>query len=58
MAESQEKESQNRMDSIIALILEEAKTVLPDKKFSPKTRLFHVLTKVNVRITKIMRTME
>jgi len=58
MPESQQKESQNRINSIIALMREEAKTVLPGKKLSEKTRLYHVLTNVNVQITKIMRTLE
>jgi len=57
MPKSQESESQKRIDSIIALMMEEAKVVLPDRHLTLKTRLFHVATNVNVRIAEKMRTM-
>ncbi|MBA7681548.1 hypothetical protein ES703_89888 [subsurface metagenome] len=54
MTKSQEKESQNRIDSIIALIMEEANTV---KNPNPASRIYHVLMKVSARVMEIMRTM-
>ena len=57
MDKSQEKEYQARIDKIITLMREEAETLLPDRNLTLKTRLYHVLTNVDVRITKIMRTM-
>ena len=48
-------ESQTRIDSIIALLMEEA-THMNDP--NPRSRLFHVLMKVRERVMKIMRTME
>ena len=50
--------SEQRIDSIIKLMMEEAKTVLPNRGLSLKTRIYHVLTNVHVRVTEIMRTME
>ena len=48
-------ESPNRIDSIIALIMEEAKTYKNIK--GEALRLYHVLMKVSERVMKIMRTM-
>ena len=50
-------ESQNRIDSIITLMVEEAET-MDIKEFSKPLRLYHVLMKVSERVMKIMRTME
>ena len=46
-------ESQNRIDSIIALIMEEAETY---KKLNEAERINLVLNKVRARVFKIMRT--
>ena len=54
--ESKEHESQNRIDSIIALMMEEAKTVKHIK--GEAARIYHVHLKVRERVVKIMRTME
>jgi len=48
-------ESQNRIDSIIALMIEEAKSVDDP---NPRARFFHVYMKVRERVFKIMRTLE
>ena len=55
MPKSQEQESQNRMDSIIDLMIAESTYV---KEPNPRARLFHVHMKVRERVFKIMRTME
>ena len=48
-------ESQNRIDSIIALIMEEAKTL---EALHPRERIWYVMSKVRERVMKIMRTIE
>ena len=48
-------ESQNRMDSIITLMMEESNAMLNP---NPRERLFHVLMKVRELVFKIMRSME
>ena len=48
-------ESQNRIDSIIALMMEEAKTY---KNLNEAERINLVLNKVRARVFKIMRTMK
>ena len=47
-------ESQNRIDSIIKLMMEEAKTL---EAFHPRERIWYVMSKVRERVMKIMRTM-
>ena len=55
MTEPQEKESQKRIDSIIALIMEEARTL----KGIPISDAIHVVVeRVRARTREIMRTME
>ena len=55
MTKPQEPESQNRIDSIIALIMEEANTV---KNPNARSRVYHVLMKIQARVMEIMRTMK
>jgi len=55
MPKSQQKESQNRIDSIIALILEEARSM---REVSIRVATCVVLNKIRARVMKIMRTME
>ena len=56
MGESQEQESQNRIDSIIALLMEEARTL---KNIEGEAlRIYYALMKVDNRVMEIMRTME
>ena len=53
MTKPQQAESQNRIDSIIALILEEASTIN-----NTASAVYYVLMKISARVMKIMRTME
>jgi len=54
MPESQEKESQERLDKIITLIMEEARSV---KHLDMALCIHIVITKINSRVTEIMRVM-
>ena len=47
-------DSEKRMDSIIALMMEEANIV---KNPNARSRIYHVLMKVSARVMEIMRTM-
>ncbi len=55
MTKSQQQESQNRIDSIIKLMREEANTL---KALRPRERVFYVMRKVHERVMEIMRTVE